>query len=539
MGGGEPVLNLLAESDISGYHVYLDMAGQTDTIELKLRAEPQLTRDEILSLITTGRTETGTIGNVDPLRTGVGAAASLLSSGFISKPTEQLLGLSRFQIDPVIRPNANPAARLTVGQQISRNFYLSYSTNLATEQDQTALAEYTFSNRFSALATYTQGGSAARQGVREGVFTLELRGRQRFSLGFIAPAPAVITTTPTTTNTRPILPAAQVKVSPIPDLKLDGKQLRELLPVMTQGFSRSLARLGERRLKEYLQEQGYFFAEVSWRCEPVDCAPGKDLQVKYDVQPNLIYDLKEIRIEGTKLIRWQDLRGDLQSQIESKVGGIPFLKNIPYIGGTVRGLTSNSRLSSDEEYIRRYLVDVGFRNAHVKSRLAVRPDSDDLIVIYDVEEGQQSDIADVVLRGNSTITASELRQAVPVQKDEAFSLTRARLGAQAIKRLYAERGFLEATAEMQIVELDEDSVQLVYQISEGSRAVISRIDIKGTTKTGHGWIRRYLDFKPGEVLTPTKIAQTQRDLYATNAFREVAFQTRRSADTDQNRPNSA
>ncbi|MBP6821198.1 MAG: translocation/assembly module TamB domain-containing protein [Acidobacteria bacterium] len=525
VGGGEPVLNLLAESDISGYHVYLDMAGQTDTIELKLRAEPQLTRDEILSLITTGRTETGTIGNVDPLRTGVGAAASLLSSGFISKPTEQLLGLSRFQIDPVIRPNANPAARLTVGQQISRNFYLSYSTNLATEQDQTALAEYTFSNRFSALATYTQGGSAARQGVREGVFTIELRGRQRFSLGFIAPAPAVITTTPTTTNTRPILPAAQVKVSPIPDLKLDGKQLRELLPVMTQGFSRSLARLGERRLKEYLQEQGYFFAEVSWRCEPVDCAPGKDLHVQYDVQPNLIYDLKEIRIEGTKLISWQDLRGDLQSQIESKVGGIPFLKNIPYIGGTVRGLTSNSRLSSDEEYIRRYLVDVGYRNAHVKSRLAVRPDSDDLIVIYDVEEGQQSDIADVVLRGNSTITASELRQAVPVQKDEAFSLTRARLGAQAIKRLYAERGFLEATAEMQIVELDEDSVQLVYQISEGSRAIISRIDIKGTTKTGHGWIRRYLDFKPGEVLTPTKIAQTQRDLYATNAFREVAIRT--------------
>ncbi|MEK7832682.1 MAG: translocation/assembly module TamB domain-containing protein, partial [Acidobacteriota bacterium] len=524
-GGGEPVLNLLAESDISGYHVYLDMAGQTDAIELKLRAEPQLTRDEILSLITTGRTETGTIGNQDPLRTGVGAAASLLSSGFISKPTEQLLGLSRFQIDPVIRPNANPAARLTVGQQISRNFYLSYSTNLATEQDQTALAEYTFSNRFSALATYTQGGSAARQGVREGVFTIELRGRQRFSLGFIAPAPEVTATATTPASTRPKLPAAQVKVSPVPDLKLDGKQLRELLPVMTQGFSRSLARLGERRLKEYLQEQGYFFAEVSWRCEPADCAPGKDLRVQYDVQPNLIYDLKEIRIEGTKLIRWQDLRGDLQSQIESKVGGIPYLKNIPYIGGTVRGLTSNSRLSSDEEYIRRYLVDVGFRNARVKSRLAVRPDSDDLIVIYDVEEGQQSDIADVVLRGNSIITASELRHTVPVQKDEAFSLTRARLGIQTIKRLYAERGFLEANAEMQIVELDEDSVQLVYQISEGQRAIVSQIDIKGTTKTGQGWVRRYFDFKPGEVLTPTKIAKTQRDLYATNAFREVAVRT--------------
>ncbi|MGH9802234.1 MAG: BamA/OMP85 family outer membrane protein, partial [Blastocatellia bacterium] len=372
-------------------------------------------------------------------------------------------------------------------------------------------------------------GSAARQGVQDGVFRIELRWRQRFSLGFIAPAPTAGTgdaaETAAAAVARPKLPTAQVKVSPIPELKLDGKKLRELLPVMSQGFSRSLARLGERRLMEYLQEQGYFFADVGWRCEPVDCSPGKDLRVLYDVTPNLVYDLKEIRIEGTRLIRWQDFRADLQSQIESKVGGIPYLKDIPFIGGTVRGLTSNSRLNSDEEYIRRYLVDVGYRNARVKSRLAVKPENDDLIVIFDVDEGEQSEIAGVALRGNSILTASELREVVPVQKDEAFSLTRARLGAQTIKQLYAERGFLEANAELQIVELDEDSVQLVYRISEGKRAVVGNISIKGTTKTGEGWVRRYYDFKPGDVLTPSKIARTQRDLYSTNAFREVAIRT--------------
>jgi outer membrane protein assembly complex protein YaeT len=524
-GGGEPSLTLVAESDIGGYHLFLDMSGKTDAIVLNLRAEPQLTRDEIISLITTGRTETGTLGNRGLNSAGVGAAASLLSSGFISKPTEQLLGLSRFQIDPVIRANANPAARLTVGQQLSRNIYLSYSTNLATEQDQTALAEYTFSNRFSGLATYTQGGSAARQGVREGVFSIELRGRQRFSLGFIAPAPDIAPDAAATTSAaaRPKLPAAQVKVSPIPDLKLDGKKLRELLPVMSQGFSRSLARLGERRLTEYLQEQGYFFANVVWRCEPVDCAPGKDLRVAYDVTPNLIYDLKEIRVEGTRLIRWQDIRSDLLSQIESKVGGIPYLQNIPFIGGTVRGLTSDSRLRSDAEYIRRYLVDVGYRNARVNTRLAVKPENDDLIVIFDVDEGGQSDIADVTFRGNSILTANELRQAVPIQKNEAFSLSRARLGAQTIKQIYAEQGFLEANAELKILELDEDSVGLVYQISEGTRAIVDNIEIKGISKTGQGWIRRYFDFKPNDVLTPAKIARTQRDLYSTNAFREVAI----------------
>lgn len=175
-GSSGAVLNLTAESDFRGYRVSLGLAGQIDAIETTLRSEPALTRDEIISLITTGRTESGTLTSQDPLRSGFGAAASFLTTGLISRPTEQLLGLSRFQIDPIIRPNANPAARLTVGQQLSRNLYVSYSTNLATEQDQTALAEYTFTNRFSALATYSQGGSSTRQGLDENVFTIELRG---------------------------------------------------------------------------------------------------------------------------------------------------------------------------------------------------------------------------------------------------------------------------------------------------------------------------------------------------------------------------
>ncbi|MEP7340052.1 MAG: translocation/assembly module TamB domain-containing protein [Acidobacteriota bacterium] len=526
-----PVLDLLAETDLSGYHVYLNLSGTIDAIELRLRSEPQLTRDEIIALITTGRTETGTIASQDPLRTGFGAAASLLSSGFISKPTEQLLGLSRFQIDPILRPNANPAARLTVAQQLSRNVYLSYSTNLASEQDQTALAEYTLSNRFSALASYTQGGSAARQGSREGAFTIELRGRQRFSLGFTPPLPSVTAGTAPAVPARATLPSVPVQVSEVPKLKLSEKTLRDLLPVKVQGFSRSLARLGERRLREYLQEQGYFFAEVSYRCEPADCT-GSGLRVIYDVDPKPIYDLKEIRLEGTKQISLSEVSGDLQSSAQSRVGNIPFLKDLPLIGGTVRGLTSSSRLSTDEESIRRKLVDLGFRSARVKARLAFKPDNDDLVLVFDVAEGVQSEIAGIVLRGNAVFSEKDLLDGMPIKSGEAFSLTRARLGAQQIRKLYSDRGYLEANTELAITEIDEDSVHLVYKITEGARAVVSNIEINGLTKTGVGWVRRYLEFKQGDLLTPAMITQTQRNLYSTNAFREVMVRTEPAGGDD-------
>src|SRR5262249_31215067 len=108
--GSKPLLNLEAEGDYNGYHLNTGRSSPIDGLHANVRSERQWTPNEILALITTGRAEAGTLlGSRDP---SVGAAASLLSSGLISRPTEQLLGLSRFQIDPVIGPNANPAARL-------------------------------------------------------------------------------------------------------------------------------------------------------------------------------------------------------------------------------------------------------------------------------------------------------------------------------------------------------------------------------------------------------------------------------------------
>src|SRR5262249_4757061 len=290
---------------------------------------------------------------------------------------------------------------------------------------------------------------------------------------------------------RPRLPHAQVTVSEVPKLKLGQSKLRELLPVIGQGFRRSLARLGEQRLTEYLQEAGYFFAEVRSRCEPVNCV-GENLKIFYDITPNLIYDLKEIRIEGTDLVKPSDIEDQLQSKVANRFGGQPILKDLPIIGGYGRGLTSSDRLKNDEEFIRNYLADIGYRNTRVKSRLALKPDNDDLIVIFDVDAGVQAEIAETAIRGNMLLPAPELLKSIPVHSGEAFSFTRIRTGAQQIKRFYAQRGFLEVEVDLETVELPNDRVKVIYNVNEGSRAVVGEIEIAGTTKTGKDWIERFL-----------------------------------------------
>ena len=243
-GGATPVVNLQTEADISTYHVYVGLQGPLDQMEVTLRSDPDLPRSDVLSLVATGHVNSNTLASQDLVSSGLGAAASLLSEQFISQPTESLLGLNRFQLDPVLSPNSNPSARLTIGKQLSRDLSFTYSTNVGSEQDQSAIVEYVLSNRFSGLASYTQGGTISNGASTDSNFTLEVRGRTRFALGFEQP----VSTAPgrNTAPPRAPLPPAEVSLVNPAGVKLSNRKLRELVPVETQGFSRALARLGER-----------------------------------------------------------------------------------------------------------------------------------------------------------------------------------------------------------------------------------------------------------------------------------------------------
>src|SRR5262249_43911444 len=139
-------------------------------------------------------------------------------------------------------------------------------------------------------------------------------------------------------------------------VKLSKAKIKELVPVENEGFSRALARLGQRNLINYLQEQGYFFAKVTEKCDPADCS-GDTPHVVYGVQPGQRYTLKEIKIEGTTVIKPSDVTGDLESKESSFIGSIPVVNGLPLIGGLARGITSDDRMRRDRDVVTQHMID--------------------------------------------------------------------------------------------------------------------------------------------------------------------------------------
>ena len=173
-------LNIEAEADIKGYRVILNMSGALNQPRLRYRSEPSLPETEVLNLITTGRLQnedrlTSSSSSQALAQTSLNTAASFIanraSRSVESNVTGRLFGLNRFSLDPLLTgKGTDPTARVTIGRRVTKDLSITYSTNLASNQDQVILIEYQASDRLSFVASRAQ----------DGTFGLDVRLRKRF-----------------------------------------------------------------------------------------------------------------------------------------------------------------------------------------------------------------------------------------------------------------------------------------------------------------------------------------------------------------------
>ncbi|HLG13677.1 MAG TPA: translocation/assembly module TamB domain-containing protein [Blastocatellia bacterium] len=162
----QPVVDFQSEADISGYHVWVAFNGAIDKLQTTIRSDPELPQGELISLILTGNVNADRSNNPTSLETGLGLAQSLLAASLseqLEKHTQRLFGLSRLSIDPLLGGRgADPTARVTVGQRITKDLSITYSQNLTSSGvsgvDRIVLVEYRISNRFSIVGIRNERG---------------------------------------------------------------------------------------------------------------------------------------------------------------------------------------------------------------------------------------------------------------------------------------------------------------------------------------------------------------------------------------------
>jgi translocation and assembly module TamB len=157
-----PVLEIRAEADVKTYRLILDAVGDLDHLNMNITSDPPMSTVDILSLLTTGKTDSGEGTTQQKSQMTGMSAASVLSenlTGVIGKRVQRIFGLESFRVDPFLAGTENdPTARITISERISKDMVVTFSRNVTTHEEQIVVIEYDLGKNLSVVATRDEDG---------------------------------------------------------------------------------------------------------------------------------------------------------------------------------------------------------------------------------------------------------------------------------------------------------------------------------------------------------------------------------------------
>jgi translocation and assembly module TamB len=158
----QPVVNLALNTTIQQYNIFMRFNGPIDQLRTNYSSDPSLPAADIINLLAFGTTTEASANS--PSTPATQAAQSLVASQVSSQVTSRVskvAGISQLSINPVLAGGTSqgpPGANITIQQRVTGNLFVTFSSNVASTQNQTIQGQYQISPRVAVSATRDQSG---------------------------------------------------------------------------------------------------------------------------------------------------------------------------------------------------------------------------------------------------------------------------------------------------------------------------------------------------------------------------------------------
>jgi outer membrane protein insertion porin family len=546
-----PVFDLQMTTRVGTYDILLAVTGppgDTDT-RLTSPSNPELPEPDILALLVTGRTLDEVRGE-EVARTQVLSYVSGMAGSSIGRGLERATGLSRVRLEPnLIAGEADPGARLTIGQDITDALRLVYSTDLVNGGDEIWVAEYDVTRRFQTRAVRQSDGS----------YRLDMRHDIRFG-GRPEPRRDV---------TRRRQTVGDVRVEGNSGLPAE-EVLRRFGLRSGDEYSFFDVRRGVERVEEWYRSQGLLQSRIrARRSEEGDrihltlaIEAGPRVDVRYEgvlpprrVQDEVVlvwhrgvFDGQRVTDAERALREWlvardhvaavlhhriEELADDRRAVIFEIEAGSRYpnvdvvfegAEGIPgdELADIVREQRLRPALFTDPgqvtELLERYYREQGYLSARVLP--PQREFSGDAArVIVPVQEGPRFRIRAIELTGNVALSSTLLLAESPMQLGDPYLPAVAQRSLERIREQYGVIGFNDAHPSHALaIDRDEGWVDVTIVVDEGRRERVVDIVVEGNEQVRSRLVERQLVVEPGEPLPVAMLGESRRRLYDTRAF---------------------
>jgi outer membrane protein insertion porin family len=275
-------------------------------------------------------------------------------------------------------------------------------------------------------------------------------------------------------------------------------------------YTRTKVQADVKRILDLYRRSGRFAATV----EPkVVQLPQNRVDLIFEVNEGKLTGIESINFVGDKAFG----NGDLQAVISTK-------ESRWYRFFSSDDTYDPDRLTYDRELLRKYYLAKGYADFRVVSAVAeLTPARDGFIITFAVEEGERYHIGHVGLNvGLKDLKAEDLQPLLITHDGDWYNADEVEKSINKLTTAVGDRGYAFVDIRPLITRnKDQHTVDVTFDIAEGPRVYVERIDINGNVSTLDRVIRREFTVAEGDAFNTSKVKRSEQNLKNLGFFKKV------------------
>ncbi|WP_082503567.1 outer membrane protein assembly factor BamA [Brevundimonas sp. Leaf168] len=195
-----------------------------------------------------------------------------------------------------------------------------------------------------------------------------------------------------------------------------------------------------------------------------------------------------------------------------------------------------NRLEYDQEQLRKFYTNRGYYDFRVVSSVAeLQPDDQAFQLTLTLNEGDKYNFGEIkVVTQNDRLNADFLKALVPIREGQLYESDKIEQAVDALTFAAGSAGyaFVEINPTYK-ANPETDTVDVTFNVSEGQRVYIDRINVVGNTRTIDPVIRRELLLTEGDAFNRALMERSRNNLRSLGFFKDVTVEETRGSAPDR------
>ena len=275
-------------------------------------------------------------------------------------------------------------------------------------------------------------------------------------------------------------------------------------------FTRARVQADVKRLQDIYRASGRFAATI----EPkIIQLPQNRVDVVFEIDEGQVTGVRRINFVGNRSFADGTLREQIQTR-ESR--WFRFLSN--------DDVYDPDRLSFDRELLRKYYLSAGYADFRIVSAVAeLSPDREGFYVTFTVEEGERYRFGKIdVVSQLRDLKKEQMVDLVTTKEGNWYDANRVEASVSALSDFAGTAGYAFAEVRPRVTrDRDARTVSIVYEVQDGPRVFVERINIVGNARTTDKVIRREMQLSEGDAFSTAKLRRSRDRIRGLQFFERV------------------